>query len=267
MSLDSIGSSTSAVATSSGAWHWSASVPDYQPILEVESQKGVGTTLRIKVPLTLAIMDGMSVGVGGESYIVPIASVVESFQVKPDMIRTIGGSNRVVQVREQFLPVVHLEHVFDVPRAGEPIATDANNVMVVLESEGRRIAMLVDELLGQHRDVLGPFAQGGKPHRDHVDAEEEILAEGSSPHHVLEVAVGRGDDPHVHVLGLRVPDGDEGPLLQHAQELHLQPRRHVADLVQQQRPAALHQANAGFVHVRAVHARSAAGRRDVPSPG
>jgi two-component system, chemotaxis family, sensor kinase CheA len=72
--------------------------------------------VRVRLPLTLAIMDGMSVGVGDECYILPLASVVESFQVQPGMIKTIGGSGRVVQVRDEYMPVVDLERVFEVPR-------------------------------------------------------------------------------------------------------------------------------------------------------
>jgi two-component system, chemotaxis family, sensor kinase CheA len=119
--------------------------------VEIESAEGFGMSVRVRLPLTLAIMDGMSVGVNNECYILPLASVVESFQVQADTVRTIGGSGQVVRVREEYLPVVELERVFDVQRNG--ILPD-KPVMVVVEAEGRRAALLVDELLGQQQVVV-----------------------------------------------------------------------------------------------------------------
>ncbi|HZF80407.1 MAG TPA: chemotaxis protein CheW, partial [Rubrivivax sp.] len=119
--------------------------------VEIDSAEGYGMTVRVRLPLTLAIMDGMSVGVGDECYIVPLSSVVESFQVQPGMIKTIGGSGRVVEVRDEYMPVVDLEKVFQVPRFD---FEHASNIMVVVEAEGGRVAMLVDELLGQQQVVV-----------------------------------------------------------------------------------------------------------------
>jgi two-component system chemotaxis sensor kinase CheA len=119
--------------------------------VEIDSAEGYGMTVRVRLPLTLAIMDGMSVGVGEEVYILPLASVVESFQVQPGMIKTIGGSGRVVDVRDEYMPVVDLERVFEVPRFDFDKTT---NIMVVVEAEGGRVALLVDELLGQQQVVV-----------------------------------------------------------------------------------------------------------------
>jgi two-component system chemotaxis sensor kinase CheA len=107
--------------------------------------------VRVRLPLTLAIMDGMSVGVGEEVYILPLNSVVESFQVQPGMVKTIGGSGRVVEVRDEYMPVLDLEKVFEVPRFDFDRST---NIMVVVEAEGGRVALLVDELLGQQQVVV-----------------------------------------------------------------------------------------------------------------
>jgi two-component system chemotaxis sensor kinase CheA len=119
--------------------------------VELDSAEGYGTRVVVRLPLTLAIMDGMSIGVGDETYILPLASVVESFQVERDTIQSVGGSGRVVKVREQFLPVVALDEIFAVPRAG---AAQRSEIMVIVEAEGRRVALLVDELLGQHQVVV-----------------------------------------------------------------------------------------------------------------
>jgi two-component system chemotaxis sensor kinase CheA len=119
--------------------------------VEIDSAEGHGMTVRVRLPLTLAIMDGMSVGVGDECYILPLSSVVESFQVQPGMIRTIGGTGRVVDVRDEYMPVIDLEKVFGVPRFDFERQT---NIMVVVEAEGGRVALLVDELLGQQQVVV-----------------------------------------------------------------------------------------------------------------
>jgi two-component system chemotaxis sensor kinase CheA len=119
--------------------------------VEIDSAEGYGMTVRVRLPLTLAIMDGMSVGVGDECYILPLSSVVESFQVRPGMLKTIGGTGRVVQVRDEYMPLVDMERVFNVPRFD---FEHVSNIMVVVEAEGGRVALLVDELLGQQQVVV-----------------------------------------------------------------------------------------------------------------
>ena len=119
--------------------------------VDIDSADGHGMSVKVRLPLTLAIMDGMSVGIGDECYILPLGSVVESFQVKDGMIRTIGGTGRVVEVRQEYMPVIDLEKVFDVPRND---VEQASNIMVVVEAEGQRVALLVDELLGQQQVVV-----------------------------------------------------------------------------------------------------------------
>lgn len=119
--------------------------------VEIDSAEGYGMSVKVRLPLTLAIMDGMSVGVGEEVYILPLSSVVESFQVTPSMIKTIGHSGRVVEVRDEYMPVLEIEQVFNVPRFDfEKVAA----IMVVVEAEGGRVALLVDELLGQQQVVV-----------------------------------------------------------------------------------------------------------------
>ena len=119
--------------------------------VEIDSAEGYGMSVKVRLPLTLAIMDGMSVGVGEECYILPLSSVVESFQIDAKMIKTIGGSGRVVEVRDEFMPVIDLEQVFQVPRFD---ADKRSNIMVVVEADGGRVALLVDELLGQQQVVV-----------------------------------------------------------------------------------------------------------------
>ncbi|MCH2241099.1 MAG: chemotaxis protein CheW, partial [Aquabacterium sp.] len=119
--------------------------------VEIDSAEGYGMSVKVRLPLTLAIMDGMSVGVGEEVYILPLSSVVESFQVSDDMIKTVGSTGRVVEVRDTYMPVIELEKVFDVPRFDWDRTA---SIMVVVEAESGRVALLVDELLGQQQVVV-----------------------------------------------------------------------------------------------------------------
>jgi two-component system, chemotaxis family, sensor kinase CheA len=120
--------------------------------VEIESTEGKGMVVKVRLPLTLAIMDGMSVGVERECYILPLASVLESFQVGASTIKTLSGSARVVQVRDEYMPVIELERVFQIPRSEGSEATAG--IMLVVEADGQRMAVLVDELLGQQQVVV-----------------------------------------------------------------------------------------------------------------
>ena len=119
--------------------------------VEIESTAGVGMKVAVRLPLTLAIMDGMSVGVEEEVYILPLSSVVESFQVKAEDVSTVANGTQLVKVRDEYMPVIALERIFQVPRADE---SRTSNIMVVVEADGSRVALLVDELLGQHQVVV-----------------------------------------------------------------------------------------------------------------
>lgn len=119
--------------------------------VDVDSSEGYGMKVSVRLPLTLAIMDGMSVGVGDEVYILPLSSVIESFQVKSDAISTIGQGSQLIKVRDEFMPVIELEKVFQIPRFDSDKTSD---IMVVVEAEGSRVALLVDELLGQQQVVV-----------------------------------------------------------------------------------------------------------------
>lgn len=120
--------------------------------VEIDSVEGVGMRVSIRLPLTLAIMDGMSVGVGKEVYILPLSSVVESFQVNSADVSTVTQGSQLVKVRDEYMPVIGLEKVFAVPR--QPGDKSTSDIMVVIESDGSRVALLVDELLGQHQVVV-----------------------------------------------------------------------------------------------------------------
>ena len=119
--------------------------------VDIDSVEGYGMKVSVRLPLTLAIMDGMSVRVAEEVYILPLSSVIESFQVEPDTVSTIAQGSQLVKVRSDYMPVVGLEKIFQVPRDD---GKREGNIMVVVEAEGSRVALLVDELLGQHQVVV-----------------------------------------------------------------------------------------------------------------
>ena len=120
-------------------------------VVDIKSSKGFGTTISISLPLTLAILDGMSIKVGEEIYILPLGYVVESLQPAKDDIKEITGQGRVVKVRGEYLPLIPLYRIFDVtPRFTDP----SQGIVVILESEGRKAALFIDDLVGQQQVVV-----------------------------------------------------------------------------------------------------------------
>lgn len=119
--------------------------------VDIDSAEGAGTRVSVRLPLTLAIMDGMSIGVGHEVFILPLSSVVEAFQVDVHAIKTVAGTEQIVKVRDEYMPVLSLEQLYAVPRAAGEVGSE---VMVIVEADGGRVALLVDELLGQQQVVV-----------------------------------------------------------------------------------------------------------------
>ena len=119
--------------------------------VELSSTQGKGATVLIRLPLTLAILDGMSVGVGEDVFILPLSSVVESLQPLPDQIKRMAQEGTVVRVRNEYLPLVDLRDWFVLP--GERRAPQ-DAIVVIVESEGRKVAVQIDELVGQQQVVI-----------------------------------------------------------------------------------------------------------------
>ncbi|HQT31278.1 MAG TPA: chemotaxis protein CheA [Thiobacillus sp.] len=119
--------------------------------VEIRSTPGSGSTISISLPLTLAILDGMSVKVGEEVYILPLGYVIESLQPMAVDVKEIAGQGKVVKVREEYLPLILLYELFDI----EPLhANPAQGIIVILEADGKKAAMLVDGLVGQQQVVV-----------------------------------------------------------------------------------------------------------------
>ena len=118
--------------------------------VELHSSAGWGTTVIVSVPLTLAIVEAMTVSIGGEIYVLPLGTVVESLSIQPCEIHALPGQGDTLRVREDFLPVLHLARLFP-PRKSCP---QAGGIAVIVESEGGRAALIVDELVGQQQVVV-----------------------------------------------------------------------------------------------------------------
>jgi len=120
-------------------------------VVDIRSAKSKGTTISISLPLTLAILDGMSIKVGDEVYILPLGYVIESLKPVASDVKEISGQGKVIKVRGEYLPLVPLHKVFNiVPRYLEP----SDGIVVILESDGTKAALFIDEMLGQQQVVV-----------------------------------------------------------------------------------------------------------------
>jgi two-component system chemotaxis sensor kinase CheA len=119
--------------------------------VEINSVEGLGTRTTIRLPLTLAILDGLSVSVGGQIFIAPLGSIVESLQVNPEDLKSVSGEGHLLRVRGEYLPLLALHEIFNIQNA---VTDFTKGIVVIIESEGKKTALMVDELLGQHQVVI-----------------------------------------------------------------------------------------------------------------
>ncbi len=119
--------------------------------VEIRSEKDKGSTIRIILPLTLAILDGMSVKAGEEIYVLPLGTVMESLKPTKSELYRMAGDELMLQVRGEYMPLIELHQIFDIP--GEALQA-SEGVAVILQSAGNRYALLVDQLIGQHQVVV-----------------------------------------------------------------------------------------------------------------
>ena len=128
--------------------------------VQIFSRTGQGSTVRIRLPLTLAILDGQLVRVGKEVYIISLLAIVETVQVSRDRISNVLGGSEVFRLREEYLPVIKLGELFD-------IEADSNNIedglLVVVEADNKRVCVLVDDLLAQQQVVIKSLESNFKP--------------------------------------------------------------------------------------------------------
>jgi two-component system, chemotaxis family, sensor kinase CheA len=120
-------------------------------VVEIRSALGFGTTISIALPLTLAILDGMSVSLGNSIYVIPLNLIVETLQPRAEDIKTVTGEGRMVHVRGEYLPIIALHSLFN---HHTDITDPTQGVLVLLESDGKKSALFVDRLVGQQQVVI-----------------------------------------------------------------------------------------------------------------
>ena len=128
--------------------------------VRITNNPGIGSTFTVSLPLTLAILDGMIVRVGQENYIVPITSIIETMRPKAGDVHSVTGRADVINVRGEFVPLVHLSRIFAVPGA----QADMNKNLIVLAENGEeRMGLVVDELVGQQQVVIKSLEANADP--------------------------------------------------------------------------------------------------------
>ena len=125
-------------------------------VVEIDSNLNRGSTFTIRLPLTLAILDGQLVRVGTHTYIFPIVSIVESIQCRDEMISKVAGGCKVIKLRDEYVPILDLADLFNIEREDDEIE---NSLMVIVESEGVKVGIKVDELLAQQQVVIKSLEQ------------------------------------------------------------------------------------------------------------
>lgn len=124
-------------------------------IIKLDTELGKGTVITIMLPLTLAILDGLDIRVGDQKYILPLSSIVESLQPTANMIKKIGdGTQDLLMLREEFIPVVKLHKLFGLKKSFEKLE---DGMLIVVKSENTKVALSIDEFLNQHQVVVKPL--------------------------------------------------------------------------------------------------------------
>jgi two-component system chemotaxis sensor kinase CheA len=124
-------------------------------VIDLDTELGVGTTITIMLPLTLAILDGLDIAVGDIKYILPLSSIVESLQPTSEMIKKIGdGTQDLLMLREEFIPVVRLHQLFGIEPKHKKLE---DGMLIVVKSGATKVAVFIDEFLHQHQVVVKPL--------------------------------------------------------------------------------------------------------------
>jgi two-component system, chemotaxis family, sensor kinase CheA len=128
--------------------------------VQIHSTPGKGSMVRIRLPLTLAILDGQLARVGSEVYVVPIVSIVETIQARQEQVSSIAARAQVFRLRDDYLPIVRLYELFGI----EPQHTDLlDGLLMIVEADGKRVGLFVDELMSQQQVVIKSLETNFRP--------------------------------------------------------------------------------------------------------
>ncbi|HIC44959.1 MAG TPA: hypothetical protein EYO73_11990 [Sulfurimonas sp.] len=124
-------------------------------VVQVDTETGLGTTITISLPLTLAILDGLNLRVGRKEFILPLSVIIETVHPTPDMIKHIGDeSSEMLMLRDEFIPIVRMHDVFNIPIESD----DHNNgVLIIVHSATKKVAIAVDAFMNQQQFVVKPL--------------------------------------------------------------------------------------------------------------
>jgi two-component system chemotaxis sensor kinase CheA len=127
--------------------------------IQIQSTPGQGTIFTLRLPLTLAIIDGMLISVGEEVYVVPLTTILESRKPNPSDLKTVASRGRMLKVREEYLPVIDLAELFNIEAKTKD---ESESIVVIVDAQGQKAALIVDDLLGQTQVVVKSLSQNFK---------------------------------------------------------------------------------------------------------
>lgn len=119
--------------------------------IEIRSELGKGSTIAIHLPLTLAILDGQSIAVGDERFIIPLGAILESVNVTEDLINRVAGKGETFRLRDEYLPIIRMHEIFDIKTEATKLT---EGLVVVVDGQGMRCGLFIDDLLGQQQVVI-----------------------------------------------------------------------------------------------------------------
>ncbi len=175
--------------------------------ISIESEPGVGTSITIRLPLTLAILEGQIIRVGEQNYIIPLVSIIESTQVRPEHVNHIAGRGNIYRLRNEPIPIIDLHKIFGL--RGQPPELN-HALLVVVEADGQRVGLLIDELLAQQQVVIKNLDDN----YGHVPGVAGATILGNGIVSLILDPTGLVDVAHQHLVNIKrpnTPDKEHAP--------------------------------------------------------